>query len=185
MSSRDTETENQYSIPIKYTKTLNNGHSTVSFILKIHVVNKKIKIRITKHFRILLLLTICDIKNKETKDFIKSLRNNILSVNEIKRLLLPYFEKESKDSLKMFEEITNDLLSRRNLKKKILQYHKDAYELESCALIYEIACDTFLNKLDDFESKYRKKRFEVLDDFPDSSHHRITKLMSKEFIKKK
>lgn len=183
MASRDSETEKQYSIPIKYTETPNSA--TVSFILKIHVVNKKIKIRFTKDFRNFLILTICNIKNQETKDFIKSLRNKILTVNKLKRLLLPYFEKESKDSLKMFEEITNDLLSRRNLKKKIVQYHKDAYELESCALIYEISCDTFLSKLDDFESKYRKKRFEVLDDFPDSSHHRITKLMSKEFIKKK
>lgn len=181
MSSRDSETDYgiKYYVPIEF----GSYYCTCFFNMRVFVKeNSPYKFKVNLSF-VGLLKRVCNLTSDAMHNKIMELRSAIISVDEIKRHLIPYFENEPKESLKIFEKLTDGYLSGDKFKmlveKTIADRKSSVIELHKQYSEYRKACTTFLHNIEQFYiNNGIKNLHSELFDFSESEHYAITQLMS-------
>lgn len=188
-TSTTTETEKDYGdkyyVPIEY----ENEYGKTSFTIRVYVKDDEpYKFKLDFNFRDAFFRMLCRVEHEETRNKIRSLKNAVMSVFEMKQELTPLFVLENKKCFEKFEQITDDFLSRSYIKeqvnKRIKSQPEEINDFGKKLEEFRLACEVFSGDMHIFYNLNGSKKLRAqLSKFPRSHYDYISEFM-KEKTKK-
>lgn len=184
-TSTTIETEKDYGdkyyVPINY----HNGYGNCSFTLRVYVKDDNpYKFKLDFNFRSSFFLGFCEMKHEESNKKIRSLKNAIMSVDEMQKELMPLFENESKESLQKFENLMYNLLSgsyiKSQIEKRIKSQPEEINDFGKKLEEFRLACEVFSGDMHIFYNLNGSKKLRSqLSKLPRSHYDYISEFMEK------